>query len=298
MIGFAPQEMANSMQILLTGTPVSQFRDGRESIDVVARAVVAERWDLDHIADLSLFTSTGKAVPLSQVAVPVYDHEEPILWRRNRETMLTVRADARDGWQAPDISKRISAKLSDVKASLPAGYRIEEGGAIEESAKANTALFAVFPTMVLVMWTLLMAQVQNFRKAALVFIISPLGLIGAVTALHVFNAPFGFVALLGVIALAGMDMRNSVILIDQIEQDMLQGMSQWEAVIESAVRRARPVILTAATAILAMIPLTRSIFWGPMAMAIMGGLSIATFLTLMNLPALYVLMFRVKKTAG
>lgn len=295
LIGFAPQDVANSMQVLLTGTPVSQFRDGRESIDVVARAVMDERWDLDHIADLSLFTNTGKAVPLSQVAVPVYDHEEPILWRRNRETMLTVRADVLDGWQAPDVSKRLGGKLTELRATLPPGYRIEEGGAVEESGKANNALFAVFPLMVLVMWTLLMAQVQNFRKAVLVFVISPLGMIGAVTALHVFNAPFGFVALLGVIALAGMDMRNSVILIDQIEQDMQHGMSQWEAVIESAVRRARPVILTAATAILAMIPLTRSVFWGPMAMAIMGGLSIATFLTLMNLPALYVLMFRVKK---
>ena len=298
LIGFAPQEVANSMQILLTGTPVSQFRDGRESIDVVARAVATERGDLEHIADLSLFTNAGQAIPLSQVAVPVYDHEEPILWRRNRETMLTVRADVLDGWQAPDVSNRLSGKLSEVKAALPPGYRIEEGGAVEESGKANKALFAVFPLMVLVMWTLLMAQVQNFRKAILVFVISPLGMIGAVTALHVFNAPFGFVALLGVIALAGMDMRNSVILIDQIEQDMLHGMTQWEAVIESAVRRARPVILTAATAILAMIPLTRSVFWGPMAMAIMGGLSIATFLTLMNLPALYVLMFRVKKTNG
>ena len=298
LIGFAPQEVANSMQILLTGTPVSQFRDGRESIDVVARAVATERGDLEHIADLSLFTNAGQAIPLSQVAVPVYDHEEPILWRRNRETMLTVRADVLDGWQAPDVSNRLSGKLSEVKAALPPGYRIEEGGAVEESGKANKALFAVFPLMVLVMWTLLMAQVQNFRKAILVFVISPLGMIGAVTALHVFNAPFGFVALLGVIALAGMDMRNSVILIDQIEQDMLHGMTQWEAVIESAVRRARPVILTAATAILAMIPLTRSVFWGPMAMAIMGGLSIATFLTLMNLPALYVLMFRVKKAVG
>jgi multidrug efflux pump len=296
LIGLAPQEVAGSLQTLLSGTAVSQFRDGRESVDVIARAVSDERLDLDHIEDLSLFTASGRAVPLSQVAVPIYDQEEPILWRRNRETMLTVRADVRDGWQAPDVSKRIAAKLDAVKAGLASGYRIEEGGAIEESGKANASLFAVFPLMVLVMWTLLMAQVQNFRKAILVFVISPLGMIGAVTALHLFHAPFGFVALLGVIALAGMDMRNSVILIDQIEQDMSQGMPQWEAVIESAVRRARPVILTAATAILAMIPLTRSVFWGPMAMAIMGGLSIATFLTLMNLPALYVLMFRVKKT--
>lgn len=294
MIGLSPQEISNSLQTLLSGVTISQFRDGRESVDVVARAVSQERLDLNRLADLSLFTTSGKAVPLSQVANPAYDQEEPILWRRNRETMLTVRADIRDGWQAPDVSKLVDARLDDLRATLPLGYRIEVGGAVEESAKANAALFEVFPAMFLVMLTLLMAQVQNFRKAALVFAISPLGIIGAVTALHLFDAPFGFVALLGVIALAGMDMRNSVILIDQIEQDMANGMSQWNAVIESAVRRARPVILTAATAILAMIPLTRSVFWGPMAMAIMGGLSVATFLTLMNLPALYVLLFRVK----
>jgi multidrug efflux pump subunit AcrB len=149
--------------------------------------------------------------------------------------------------------------------------------------------------MIVIMLTLLMSQVQNFRKMLLIFGIAPLGLIGAVAALHLFHAPFGFVALLGLISLAGMDMRNSVILVDQIEQDRAQGLSEWEAVIESSVRRARPVILTAATAILAMIPLTRSIFWGPMAIAIMGGLSIATFLTLINLPAIYVLIFRVKR---
>ena len=160
------------------------------------------------------------------------------------------------------------------------------GGAIEESKKANTALFALF-----------MSQVHSFKKMILIFGIAPLGLIGAVAFLHLFNAPFGFVALLGVIALAGMDRRNSVILVDQIEQDMKSGLSEWDAVIESSVRRARPIILTAATAIMAMIPLTRSVFWGPMAMAIMGGLSLATFLTLINLPALYVLFFRVRPPA-
>ncbi len=295
LIGLAPQEVSNSLQTLLSGATVAQFREGRETVDVVARAIPEERLDLDHVGDLTLFTSSGRSVPLSQVAKIAYEQEEPILWRRNRETMLTVRADIADGWQAPDVSKLVYARLTKIKAELPPGYRIEMGGAVEESEKANAALFAVFPLMVLVMWVLLMAQVQNFRKAILVFVISPLGLIGAVTFLHIFSAPFGFVALLGVIALAGMDMRNSVILIDQIEQDMKNGMSQWEAVVESAVRRARPVVLTAATAILAMIPLTRSVFWGPMAIAIMGGLSIATFLTLMNLPALYVLMFRVQK---
>ncbi len=202
-IGLGPQEVASSLQTLLSGTPISVFRDGRESVQVIARAVPEERLDLDHLDDLSLFTTKGQTVPLSQVAVPVYEQEEPILWRRNRETMLTVRCDIRDGWQAPDVSKLVSNRIADLRASLPPGYRIEDGGAIEESTKANAALFSVFPTMILAMWTLLMAQVQNFRKAFLVFVISPLGMIGAITALHVFNAPFGFVALLGVIALAG-----------------------------------------------------------------------------------------------
>ena len=220
--------------------------------------------------------------------------KEPILWRRNQETMLNVRADVVDGVQAPDVTNRLWPKMEELSKQLPPGYRIEMGGSAEESNKANQALFEMFPLMLLVMLTLLMLQLQSMKKTFLVFGIAPLGLIGAVTFLYLFNAPFGFVALLGVIALAGMDMRNSIILIDQIEQDQLHGLSEWEAVIESAVRRSRPVMLTAATAILAMIPLTRSIFWGPMAIAIMGGLSVATFLTLLNLPALYVILFRVK----
>lgn len=295
MLGVTPREIANAFQQLLTGVTVSRYRDGRESVDVVVRAVAEERMDLDQIEGAPVFTSTGRSIPMSQVATAVYQQEEPILWRRNRETMLTVRGDVRDGWQAPDVSNRISQRLTELRRQLPPGYRIEDGGAVEESGKANSALFAVMPLMLLVMWILLMMQLQNFRKAFLVFVISPLGMIGAITFLHIFDAPFGFVSLLGVIALAGMDMRNSVILIDQIDQDMSHGMSQWDAVIESAVRRARPVVLTAATAILAMIPLTRSVFWGPMAIAIMGGLSIATFLTLMNLPAIYVLLFRVRR---
>jgi len=229
------------------------------------------------------------------VATASYEQEEPIRWRRDRETILTVRADVADGVQAPDVTARLLVDLKALKAELPPGYRIDTGGAVEESQKANEALFAVFPVMIAIMLTLLMVQVQSFKKLFLVFIISPLGLIGAVAALLLFHAPFGFNALLGVIALAGMDMRNSVILIDQIEHDVAAGMSAWDAVIESAVRRARPVVLTAATAILAMIPLTRSVFWGPLAIAIMGGLSVATFLTLGNLPALYVLLFRVKR---
>lgn len=296
-MGLNSQEISQALQTLLTGISIAQFREGTETVEVVVRAVPEERLSLDRLPDLSLFTSSGRAVPLSQVAKINAELEDPILWRRNQESMLTVQADIVDGVQAPDVTNRIYPKLQHLIASLPPGYRIERGGSTEESEKANVALFEMFPAMILVMLTLLMLQVQSFKKAALVFGIAPLGLIGAVTALHLFNAPFGFVALLGVIALAGMDMRNSVILIDQIEQDMAHGRTEWEAVIESAVRRARPVVLTAATAILAMIPLTRSVFWGPMAVAIMGGLSVATFLTLMNLPALYVLIFRVRRPA-
>ena len=291
-MGLNTQEISSTLQTLLSGTPIAQFREGTETIEVIARAVPEERMKLAGLPNLSLFNKDGKAIPISQVAKAHYELEPPILWRRNQETMLTVRSDIIDGVQAPDITNKIFPKL--LALDLPPGYRIERGGAVEESEKANQALFSVFPLMILIMLTLLMLQVQSFKKAALVFGIAPLGLIGAVAFLLIFNAPFGFVALLGVIALAGMDMRNSVILIDQIEQDMVSGLTEWEAVIESAVRRARPVILTAATAILAMIPLTRSVFWGPMAIAIMGGLSVATFLTLINLPALYVLFFRVK----
>jgi multidrug efflux pump len=298
LLGLTPQETALTLQTLLTGAPVSQYREGRELIDVVARAVPEERLKLDVLPDLNLITSAGEAIPVSQVATLSYEQEEPILWRRNRDTVLTVRSDIVEGVQAPDVTAAVLPRLDAIKTSLPPGYRIEIGGAIEESKKANDALYAVFPAMILVMLTLLMAQVQNFRKLFLVFVISPLGLIGAVAFLLLFRAPFGFNALLGVIALAGMDMRNSVILIDQIEHDIASGMTAWDALIESAVRRARPVILTAATAILAMIPLTRSIFWGPMAAAIMGGLSVATFLTLINLPSLYVLLFGVRQPSA
>lgn len=292
LMGLTPTEIEQGLQTLLSGAPIAQYREGTETIPVVARAVSQERLDLNELADMTLFTLHGRSVPLHQVGTIEHILEPPIAWRRNQERILTVRCDIADGNQAPDVSARIQKQLAPLLAELPPGYRIDLGGAIEESSKANIALFSVFPVMIVVMLTLLMSQVHDFRKMLLIFGIAPLGLIGAVAALHLFQAPFGFVALLGLISLAGMDMRNSIILVDQIAQDRAQGLSEWEAVIESSVRRARPVMLTAATAILAMIPLTRSIFWGPMAMAIMGGLSVATFLTLINLPAIYVMIFR------
>jgi len=294
-LGIDPQSIAETMQTMLSGTTVTQVRENTELVDVVVRAKASKRLDPASINDLTVRSRSGQPITVSQLASVKYTTEDAILWRRDQESMLTVRADVVDGVQAPEVSARLTPEIKKLSATLPMGHRIDVGGAIEESEKANVALFSVFPLMVLVMLTLLMLQVQNFRKLFLVFGIAPLGLIGATIFLLLFNAPFGFVALLGLIALAGMDMRNSVILIDQIEQDHEAGMSLWNAVIESAVRRARPVVLTAATAILAMIPLSRSVFWGPMAIAIMGGLSVATFLTLLNLPSLYVILFRVKK---
>ncbi|MEI6525805.1 MAG: efflux RND transporter permease subunit [Planctomycetota bacterium] len=294
LLGLSPQEIELGLQTLLSGTTVSFYREGTEALPVVARAIDQERLNLDQFQDMTLFTLGGRSVPLQQVGHLEYSQEDPIVWQRNQEQILSVRCDIVDGVQAPDVSKQIDREIAGLREKLPPGYRIDLGGSIEESNKANGALFSMFPIMILVMLTVLMAQVQSFRKMLLIFGIAPLGIIGAVASLHLFHAPFGFVALLGVIALAGMDMRNSVILVDQIEQDIRQGLSPWQAVIESSVRRARPVILTAATAILAMVPLTSSVFWGPMAMAIMGGLSIATFLTLINLPAIYVLLFGIK----
>ena len=292
--GLNTQEIAQTLQTLLSGVTISEYREGIELIKVVARATTEERLDLARLGDLTILTRGGAAVPLAQVARFEYGFEEPILWRRNRDMVLTVRSDVAPGVQAPTVTNAILPKLSDLKASLPAGYRIDTGGAIEESAKANAALFKVFPVMFLAMLALLMFQLQSFSKLFLVFSTAPLGLIGAVAALLAFNAPFGFVALLGVIALAGMIMRNTVILVDQIDADLAAGLEPWDAIVQSTVRRARPVVLTALAAILAMIPLARSVFWGPMALSIMGGLLVATVLTLFFLPALYAAWFRVK----
>jgi multidrug efflux pump subunit AcrB len=242
-----------------------------------------------------MVTRNGVPVPLSQIARLNYEYEEPILWRRNRDLVLTARGDVIDGVQPPDVSKEIAPKLQTIIDALPYGYRIETGGSIEESAKANVALAAVFPIMAVVMLALLMTQLQSFSRLALVFVTAPLGLIGATGALLIANKPFGFVALLGLIALAGMIMRNTVILVDQIDHDIAAGHGRYQAILDATVRRARPVVLTALAAILGMIPLARSIFWGPMAITIMGGLLIATVLTLLVVPALYALWFRVRR---
>src|SRR5947208_5674241 len=294
-LGLTPQDVAQTLQTLLSGYTVTQYREGIEHIDVSARAVASERLEPHPRPALTIASRNGVAVPLSQIARLHYEYEEPILWRRNRDMVLTVRGDIVDRVQAPDVSKQVEPKLQGIKDALPYGYRIETGGSIEESVKANGALIAVFPAMAVVMLAFLMMQLQSFSRLALVFATAPLGLIGATGALLIASKPFGFVALLGLIALAGMIMRNTVILVDQIDRDIAAGHGRYQAILDATVRRARPVALTALAAILGMIPLAESAFWGPMAITIMGGLFIATALTLLVVPALYALWFRVKK---
>jgi len=291
-LGLTPQDVSQSLAFLLSGVPVTTVRDGVEKVGVVARALPNERLDLGHIGDLTVYSKNGIAVPLSQIAKVEYSHEESILWRRNRDMAITVRSDVVDGAQAPDVSNAVWPKMKEIRDHLEPGYRIEMGGAIEESQKGNGSLLVLFPVMGMVMLTLLMIQLQSFSRLALVFLTAPLGIVGTSLALNLTGAPFGFVALLGLIALAGMIMRNTVILVDQIETEVMQGHSRRVAIIEATVRRARPVVLTALAAILAMIPLSHSAFWGPMAITIMGGLFGATFLTLLFLPGLYALWFR------
>ena len=294
-LGIDSQLLGNTLQTLLSGVVVTQYRDRAESIDVVARAVPGERLSLEGLEAINLRTANGGVVSLAQIATLRFELEEPILWRRNKDLLMTVRAGVIDGVQGPDVAARIDKALAPVRAGLPDGYRIEVGGDKEESARSQGSIFKMMPVMAFLMVLFLMLQLQSFSKLALVMLTAPLGMIGVALFLLAFNQPFGFVSLLGTIALAGMIMRNSVILVDQIDQDIEAGHTPWDAVIDATVRRARPILLTAGTAIFAMIPLSRSVFFGPMAVALMGGLLVATALTLLFLPALYAAWFRVKR---
>ncbi|WP_319242476.1 efflux RND transporter permease subunit [uncultured Propionivibrio sp.] len=293
-LGVSTLDLSNALSLLLNGLSVTQVRDRDVLVDVVVRATGDERVRLSALPDMSVRTASGRSVPLAQLVKIRYELEDGLIVRRNRLPTVTVRADIRGAMQAPVVAAQISPQLDAIRAALPPGFRIETGGATEESVKAEDSIKAVMPVMVLLVITLLVLQLQNARRVVLVLLTAPLGLIGVALALYVFNMPYGFVANLGVIALSGMIMRNSVILVDQIEQDEKAGRSTWEAIVESTVRRFRPIMLTAAAAILAMIPLSRSVFWGPMAVAIMGGLVVATLLTVFFLPALYAVWYRVK----
>lgn len=294
LLGVSSVDVANMLNGAMHELYVTEFREGNERIDLVARGTQIERSQLSRLPDLMINTQSGVSVPLSQFATISSDFEEGVIWRRNREPSITVRANLQGHLQAPVVSQQIEAKLTEIKANLPFGISLETGGAVEESAKGGASVAAGIPLFIIAVLTILMIQLQSFARVFLVLLTAPLGLIGVTLALLAFDKPFGFVAMLGTIALSGMIMRNSVILVDQIDQDKASGLPEWQAIIESTIRRFRPIVLTAAAAILAMIPLTRSVFFGPMAVAIMGGLAVATLLTVLFLPALYAAWFRVK----
>jgi multidrug efflux pump subunit AcrB len=296
LLGVSSQEVSSWMQTFLSGAPVTMLRDGNRQVEVVLRADADERAAPEQLGDLIITTGSGATIPLSQIARIVPEADEPILWRRDGEAILAVRADLQDGAQGPDVTVALRPAIEQIASQLPPGYRITEGGAIEESAKANTALFAVLPVMFIIMLTLIVFQMRSISRTFLVFMTFPLGFIGASFALAVTGQPFGFVALLGILALGGIIVRNTLILADQIDTDMSHGLSMHDAIVETTVRRARPVVLTAFAAVLAFLPLTMTSFWGPMASVLIGGTLVGTVLTLFFLPALYAAWFRVRLT--
>jgi multidrug efflux pump len=296
-LGITSREIQDALQTSISGRAITDYRERDRNIDVVARLVASERSDLNNLKDARIYLRDGKFVPVSQVAHLSLDSEDSVLWRRNRVPTLTVRADVA-GAEGPDVALALQPAIDALARGLSAGYGIDVGGALESSAKASASINAVMPLALVAVLVLLMVQLQDLKKMALVLGTAPLGMIGVAAMLAAFRIPFGFVAMLGVIALAGMIIRNSVILVVQIEHDVAGGMPLWEAIVESAVRRLRPIALTALAAILAMIPLTRSVFWGPMAWAIMGGLAVATLLTLLFLPALYAMAYKAVRPAA
>jgi len=294
-LGVNTAELSRFLQGSLSGTSVSQYREGNELIEILQRGTPQERKALSLLPSLAVPTDSGRSVALSQVATLEYGFEEGIIWHRNRLPNVTVRADVYGKQQPASLTQQILPTLEPIRAELPDGYLLDVGGTVEDSQRGQKSVNAGIPLFIVVVLTLLMLQLKSFSRSAMVFLTAPLGLIGVTLFLLIFRQPFGFVAMLGTIALAGMIMRNSVILLDQIEQDISHGLDRWHAVIEATVRRFRPIVLTALAAVLAMIPLSRSVFFGPMAVAIMGGLVVATALTLLFLPALYAAWFRVKE---
>ena len=293
-LGVTSQGIAQAAHIINGGSNVGQFRDGDKLIDIVLRQPPNERSAISDMANGYVPTAGGKSVPLEQIATARFAWEPGVLWRDGRDYAATVQGDIVEGLQGATVTGQLDPLFAPLRARMLPGYRIEVAGAVEESSKGQGSIAAGAPLMLFIMFTLLMLQLHSFSRSVLVFLTAPLGIAGIAAALLLLNRPFGFVALLGVIALMGMIMRNSVILIDQIEQDRSRGVAAGRAIVEAAVRRARPIMLTAAAAVLAMIPLSRSVFWGPMAVAIMGGLIVATALTLFSLPAMYAAWFRVK----
>jgi multidrug efflux pump len=294
LLGLSSQDLAQSLNTVVSGVTATQMRSGIYLVDVLVRASADQRMSLSTIRTLQVPLPNGQTVPLTQIASIGYGQEYPIMWRRNRRPTVTVQADVIPGVQAATVVQALAPKIATLNAGLPRRYHIEVGGTVEESDKGGTSVLAVAPLMLILMLTVLMIQLQSFNRLFLVLSVAPLGLVGVVAALLLSGKPLGFVALLGVLALTGMIARNSVILIDQVEKEKKRGRHPWDAVVEATAHRFRPILLTASAAILGMIPIAPTVFWGPMAYAIMGGLAIATLLTLVFLPALYVAWFRIK----
>ncbi len=294
-LGVSSEDIATALNGVVQGATVTQVRDAIYLINVVGRAEAKERASIDSLLDLQLPNSSGKSIPLSSVARFDYGLEQPTIWRRNRIPTITIKAGVRDNLQPATIVRQLDPKIEELKASLEPGYDIAVGGTVEESAKSQAPIISVVPVMIFVMTTLLMTQLQSFHRLFLVFSVAPLALIGVVGALVLSQAPLGFVAILGVLALIGILIRNSVILIVQIEDLRTTGIPPWQAVVEATEHRMRPIMLTAAAATLALIPISREVFWGPMAYAMMGGIVVGTVLTLLFLPALYVTWFRIPR---
>ena len=294
LIGLSPAEAAQQMQLLLSGVPITQVRENIRNVPVIARSAGENRLDPSRLSDFSLMSRSGRPVPLDQIGHSEIRFEEPIMKRRDRTPVITIRSDINEATQPPEVSQQVFKALQPLIASLPAGYRIEMGGNIEESLKANTALVKIFPLMVAAMLIVIILQVRSLSTMTMVMLTGPLGLAGAVPMLLIFNQPFGFNAILGLIGLAGILMRNTLILTEQIKENQAAGLDDYHAVIEATVQRTRPVILTALAAVLAFIPLTHSVFWGSMAYTLIGGTAVGTVMILLFLPALYAAWFRIK----
>jgi multidrug efflux pump subunit AcrB len=297
LLGLSSQALAQAVNAAMSGITATQMRSGIYLVDVLVRAIPEQRLSPATIRTLPVPLPNGQTVPLTQIATVDYGQEYPIVWRRDRKPTVTVQADVAPGTQAATVVQALAPKIGALADSLPPGYRIATGGSVEESTKAQVSVALAMPLMLLLTFTVLMIQLQSFSSLLLVLSVAPLGLIGVVAALLLSDKPLGFVAILGVLALTGMIARNSVILIDQIENEKAQGIHPWDAVIEATTKRFRPILLTASAATLGMIPIAPTVFWGPMAYAIMGGLTVATALTLVFLPALYVAWFRIRPEA-
>jgi multidrug efflux pump subunit AcrB len=293
LIGLSPEEAAQQLQFLLNGQTITQVRENIRAVNIVARSSGPERLDPARLENFTLTTRNGKPIPLSQIGRVEIQPEDPLIKRRDRVPTITVRGDNIETTQPPDVSSEIWAKLAPLQKTLPENYRIEMAGSIEEAKKANSALAPLFPLMILLMLAVIIIQVRSFSAMWMVILTGPLGLIGAVPALLIFHQPFGFNAILGLIGLSGILMRNTLILIGQIHSNQADGLDPYHAIIEATVQRSRPVILTALAAVLAFIPLTHSVFWGSMAYVLIGGTAVGTVLTLAFLPALYAIWFRV-----